>query len=169
MGLTILIIATCLIFGAIAFAASRGPLSMPKVPKPFTAKDMKRFTPKKTLFLIGPAPNHPPCRLQRRLLKPAVAALIRDDISVIEVYGDLPPRKNGEKIDWLDPSLLRHAMDAEEGFYVIYVDDDGKTVFKSEAPMVTSDILERAGLGAASVGGSSAAKKSLVLKKLSAA
>ena len=129
----------------------------------------KRFSPKRTLFVIGPAANAHACRIQRKLLKPAIAALIAEDVSVIEVYGQNRPRKNGEPMQWLDASLLRHAMDAEEGFFVIYVDDAGKTVFRREAPMLARDIAERAKLKAAFDPDVSGGKKSLVLKKLRAA
>lgn len=167
MGLTLLILATCLIFGAIAYFAARGPLPVAEIREAIRQAEPRRFSPQNTLFIIGPSANHNPCRLQRRLLKPAIAALIREDVSVIEVYGQARPTKNGEPIDWLDASLMRHAMDAEEGFYVIYVDAEGKTVFRSEAPMLARDIIERARLDGAVGGGP--AKKSLVLKKLRAA
>ncbi|HNR75546.1 MAG TPA: hypothetical protein PKM48_00315 [Parvularculaceae bacterium] len=168
MGLTLLILATCIIFGAIAYFAARGPLPVPDIREAIRKTEPKRFSPKNTLFIIGPTANHNACRMQRRLLKPAIAALIRKDVSVIEVYGQSQPTKNGEPIDWLDASLMRHAMDAEEGFFVIYVDDDGKTIFRSEAPMLARDIIERARLGGdAGPGGGS--KKSPVLKKLRAA
>ncbi|MCB2111922.1 MAG: hypothetical protein R3C42_01650 [Parvularculaceae bacterium] len=168
MGLTLLILATCLIFGAIAYFAARGPLPLPDFREEFRKTEPKRFSPRNTLFIIGPTANHNACRLQRRLLKPAIAALISEDVSVIEVYGLTQPTKNGEPIDWLDASLMRHAMDAEDGFYVIYVDDDGKTIFRSEAPMLARDIIERARLGG-DIGPGGGPKKSLVLKKLRAA
>ena len=87
---------------------------------------------------------------------------------MIEVYGDSKPRKNGEPIDWLDPSLLRHALNAEQGFYVVYVDDTGKTRFRSEAPMVTTDILRLANLEISQPGKNGSGKSS-ILKKLRAA
>lgn len=85
----------------------------------------------------------------------------------MEVYGEDTPTKNGEPLDWLDPSLLRHAMDAEEGFLTIYVNAEGKTIFRSEAPIPTSDLLDKAGLVRPK--GGPDYKKSLVLKKLQAA
>lgn len=169
MGLTLLILATCLSFGAIAYFAARGPLPLPDIRSAIREAEPKRFSPRKTLFIIGPTANHNACRMQRRLLKPAIATLIRDDVSVIEVYGETRPTKNGEKMEWLDASLLRHAMNAEEGFFVIYVDDDGITVFRSEAPMIARDIVARAQLGDDPARGEPAPKKSLVLKKLRAA
>ncbi len=169
MGLTLLILATCVIFGAIAYFAARGPLPVPDIRAAIKEAEPKRFSPKKTLFIIGPTANHNACRMQRRLLKPAIAALIREDVSVIEVYGLNRPTKNGEQMEWLDASLLRHAMDAEEGFFVIFVDADGKTVFRSEAPMLARDIIERAALGVDRGPGGAPTKKSLVLKKLRAA
>jgi hypothetical protein len=60
-------------------------------------------------------------------------------------------------------------MDAEDGFYVIYVDEDGKTVFRSEAPMLARDIVERARLGVGRGPGDEPSKKSSVLRKLRAA
>lgn len=168
MGLTLLILATCVLFGAIAHFAGRGPLSLPDIREAIRAAEPKRFSPRNTLFIIGPTANHNACRMQRRLLKPAIAALIREDVSVIEVYGQSRPTRNGDAMDWLDASLLRHAMDAEEGFYVIYVDEEGKTLFRSEAPMLARDIIDRARLG----GGFTPRgpeKKSSVLKKLRAA
>lgn len=169
MGLTLLILATCVIFGAIAYFAARGPLPVPDIRAAIKETEPKRFSPKNTLFIIGPTANHNACRMQRRLLKPAIAALIREDVSVIEVYGLNRPTKNGEQMEWLDASLLRHAMDAEEGFFVIFVDADGKTLFRSEAPMLARDIIERAALGVDRGPSGAPTKKSLVLKKLRAA
>ena len=162
------IIATCLIFGIVAAVASFRPTILPDLRSQFAKGDLKSFSPRKTLFIIGPCANHPACKMQRRLLKPAIAALIREDVSVIEVYGDDTPRKNGEPITWLDASLLRHAMEAETGFYVIYVDDDGKTRFRSEAPMLTVDVLSRAALDIKPPL-KPAANKSAVLRRLRAA
>ncbi len=169
MGLTIAIVSICIALGAFAAVAARGDFRMPDFAGILGRADLKRFSPRKTLFIIGPSEDHAACRMQRRLLKPAIAALIRDDVAVIEIYGDETPRTNGEPMDWLDASLLRHAMTAEEGFYVIYVDDDGKTRFRSQAPMLTADILERAGLDAPAARGSRAVRKSDILKKLRAA
>ena len=147
MGISFFIIATCLVFGFIAAVASFRPTLLPEIGGALReTPKVRRFSPRKTLFIIGPAQSHTACKIQRRLLKPAIPALIREDVSVIEVYGMNTPRKNGEPIDWLDASLLRHAMNAEEGFFVLYVDENGKTRFRSEAPMLTSDILRRARL-----------------------
>lgn len=170
MGLAFFIIAVCIVIGVVAALASFRPSLLPEVGSTLmkAKTDLKKFSPRKTLFLIGPGPNHPACRMQRRLLKPAIAALIRNDVTVVEVYGENTPRKNGEPIGWLDPSLLRHAMEAETGFFVIYVDDDGKTLFRSEAPMLTADILARACLDITPPRRSSKAK-SAVLRRLSAA
>ena len=132
------------------------------------ADPVKQFSPKNTLFIIGSAANHPACRMQRRLLKPAIPALIREDVTVMEVYGDDNPRKNGEAIDWLDCALLRHALNTEEGFYIIYVDADGKTRLRSEAPVVTADLIARSGLDIPTPNGKPP-KKSSILKKLRAA
>ncbi|MHA7871442.1 MAG: hypothetical protein ACX939_03740 [Hyphococcus sp.] len=171
MGLSFFIIATCLIFGFIAAIVSFRPTILPDIRANLRRPEaVKQFSPRNTLFLIGPSANHPACRMQRRLLKPAIPALIRQDVTVIEVYGEDTLRKNGEPIDWLDCSLLRHALDAEHGFYLIYVDDLGKSRFRNEAPMVTADILERARLDIPTPrGGDHAAKSSSVLKKLRAA
>ena len=172
MGLSFFIITTCLIFGFIAALLSLRPNLLPELganlrrarPDP-----VKKFSPRNTLFIIGPAANHAACRMQRKLLKPAIPAFIREDIAVIEVYGEDTPRKNGDPIDWLDPSLLRHALDAEQGFFLIYVDPDGKTCFRSEAPMVTADILRRARLDISAPHHRGSGAKSSVLKKLRAA
>ena len=170
MGLSFLIIAICLIFGAIAAVLALRPTIASEISanlkKPET---VRKFSPKNTLFIIGPSTNHQACKMQRRLLKPAIPALIREDVVVIELYGLETPRKNGEPISWLDPSLLRHALAAEEGFYVIYVDPEGKTAFRSEAPMVTADILDRAKIDISSANTAAQPGKSKVLKKLRAA
>lgn len=170
MGLSFLIIAICLIFGAIAAVLALRPNIASEMSatlkKPET---VRRFSPKNTLFIIGPSANHQACKIQRRLLKPAIPALIREDVVVIELYGLDTPRKNGEPIAWLDPALLRHALTAEEGFYVIYVDPEGKTRFRSEAPMVTADILSKARIDITAKSNAAAGGKSKVLKKLRAA
>jgi hypothetical protein len=167
MGLTALILAICVIFGAVAFFAARGPIAVPDIRAAIKSAEPKQFSPRNTLFIIGPSANHNACRLQRRLLRPAIAALIRADIAVIEVYGQNRPTRNGEEMDWLDAALLRHAMDAETGFFVLYVDGEGKTKFRSEAPMLARDIVARAGLGVDRR--PDPPRKSVVLKKLRAA
>ena len=170
MELTFAIIAICLVFGFIAALASFRPNLIPEIGTSLrNAETVKKFSPRNTLFIIGPSANHQACRMQRRLLKPAIAALIREDVSVMEVYGDATPRQNGDPIDWLDPALLRHALHAEDGFYIIYVDDSGKTLFRSEAPMVTADILRRAHLDITAPARAAASRKNAVLKKLRAA
>jgi len=169
MGMSFFIIATCLIFGFIAAVVSFRPNLLPDIRANLRrAEAVKQFSPRNTLFLVGPATNHPACKMQRRLLKPAIPALIREDVTVMEVYGEDTPRKNGEPLEWLDPSLLRHALDAEHGFFIIYVDEEGKNRFRSEAPMVTADILRRACLNIPPPKGDGPAKSS-VLKKLRAA
>lgn len=169
MGLSFFIIASCLIVGCIAAVGSFRPNLIPEIGANLRRADpIKKFSPQSTLFIIGPSANHPACRLQRRLLKPAIPALIREDVAVMEIYGDSQPRKNGEAVDWLDPSLLRHALGAEDGFFVIYVDENGKTRFQSAAPMVTADILRRAHLEIAAPARRNNSKSS-ILEKLSAA
>lgn len=147
MGLTLTIIAICLAFGGVAGVSALKPTLFADIRDQLRGVEtLKRFSPRNTLFIIGPTANHPACRMQRRLLKPAIPALIAEDVCIIELYGGETPRKNGEDIDWLDPALLRHALDADRGFFIIYVDHDGKTRFRSEAPMVTADLLVRANL-----------------------
>lgn len=169
MELTFAIIAICLIVGFIAALTSIRPDLIPEIGASLRpATEVRKFSPRNTLFIIGPSAGHAACRMQRRLLKPAIAALIREDVTVMELYGDDTPRQNGDPIDWLDPALLRHALDAEEGFCILFVDQSGKTVFRSEAPMVTTDILGRAQLDI-SAPDRRAAKKNAILKKLRAA
>ena len=169
MGLAVLFLGLATILGGVAWLAMRRPQVLAEIGATLKEAELKRFSPKTTLFLFEPTINHPPRRLQRRLLKPAVAALIREDIVVMEVYGDDPPRKNGEKVDWLDPSLLRHAMNADNGFHVIYVDEGGKSLLRSAAPMLAADILARIGLEAPLTLPAPGRKKSAVLKRLRAA
>lgn len=169
MGLSVLFLALAVILVGVAWLAMRRPQVLAEIGATLKEAELKRFSPKNSLFLFGPTTNHPPCRLQRRLLKPAVAALIREDIVVMEVYGDSPPRKNGEEVDWLDPSLLRHAMNADNGFWVVYVDENGKQLLRSAAPMLASDILEGIGLQAPIPLPPPGKKKSAVLKRLRAA
>jgi len=170
MGFSFLVIAICLSFGAVAALLSFRPQFLPEVTASLRKTEtVKKLSPRNTLFIIGPSSNHPACRMQRRLLKPAIPALISEDVVVIEVYGDDTPRKNGEPIEWLDPSLLRHALGAEEGFFVVYVDPEGKTRFRSEAPMVTADILARAKITIGAGQHDKKQDKSAVLKKLRAA
>ena len=170
MGLSFLIIATCLVFGFIAAIASFRPNLLPEINAHLRrAEPIKQFSPKNTLFIIGPSANHTACRMQRKLLKPAIPALIREDVTVMEVYGNDHPRKNGEIVDWLDASLLRHALNAEDGFYLVYVDGLGKTRLKSEAPAVTADILRHACVDLPAQSRRAKSSKSSILDKLRAA
>ena len=168
MGLSLLIITICLTVGGVSAVLSLRPGLLPELAAGLKQIDpVRKFSPRRTLFLIGPSANHPACKLQRRLLKPAIPSLIREDVTVMEVYGEDHPRRNGEQIDWLDSSLLRHAMDAQQGFYVVYVDEAGKTVFRSEAPIITADLLKHARLDIQSP--ASSKPKSSVIEKLRAA
>lgn len=169
MGLTVLFFALSVVLGGVAWLALRRPHVLAEIGATLKEAELKRFSPKKTLFIFGPTINHPPCRLQRRLLKPAIAALIRDDVTVMEVYGDLTPRKNGKEVDWLDPSLLRHAMNADDGFFVVYVDGEGRALLRSAAPMLAADILERIGLDAPLTLAQPSKRNSAVLRRLRAA
>ena len=170
MGISIVIIAICLIVGAAAAVLSLRPnIASEMTDSLRKTETVRKFSPKNTLFIIGPAANHQACRMQRRLLKPAIPALIREDVVVIELYGSDRPRKNGEPLDWLDPALLRHAIAAETGFNLIYVDPDGKTLFRSEAPMVTGEILRRARIEIDAPRPRAPSDKSSILKKLRAA
>ncbi|MEM6413472.1 MAG: hypothetical protein AAF720_02315 [Pseudomonadota bacterium] len=146
MSVTLIVIGICLCFGAVAAIAARGPFSFEVRPRAFTRDDLKRFSPQKTLFIIGPSADHSACRLQRRLLKPAIALIIREDLSVIELYGDEQPLKNGDEIDWLDPDLMRHAMGVSSGFHVVYFDQEGRKTFTSNAPIVSNDLFDKIGL-----------------------
>ncbi len=170
MGFTLFIIAVCLIVGGVAAVLSVRPNFAAEMTANLRkAETVRNFSPKNTLFIVGPAANHSACRMQRRLLKPAIPALIRDDVVVMELYGEDTPRKNGEPLDWLDPALLRHAIAAGTGFNLIYVDPEGKTQFRSEAPMVTADILRRTGITITTADAGSRGRNSKILKKLRAA
>jgi hypothetical protein len=176
MSLSVMIFAGCLVFGGIAALAARSAFRwQAMLPDLDTIRDVasvKRFTPRNTLFLFGPVSSHPACRLQRRLLKPAIPTLIREDITIIEVYGEERPLRNGEAIDWLDPSLLRHAMNADQGFSIVFVDEHGRASLRSEAPVITGDILARVAPHDAPMvlrKPATAKRNSAVLKRLKAA
>lgn len=168
MGLSLLVLAACLALGLVAAISTARPSLLPDIGASLRNIDpVRKFSPSNTLFIIGPAPNHQACRMQRRLLKPAIPSFIREDITVMEVYGDDRPRKNGEPMSWLDPSLLRHALGAEDGFFVVYVGDKGRTLFRSQAPMVTKDILRRARLQfSAPDGDPKVAQKAAMMRRL---
>ena len=142
MELSFIIIAGCLAVGLVAAVTNARPNTIPDLSAGLRPNERVRtFSPKNTLFVIGPAANTQACRMQRRLLKPGLPALISNDVHIIELYGDGAPKKNGETVDWLDPALLRHAMDVQDGFATIFVDEDGKTRLRSDAPVVMADVL----------------------------
>jgi len=87
----------------------------------------------------------------------------------MEIYGDTSPRLNGNPMTWLDSSLLRHALDAHEGFFVIYVNSDGKTVFRKTSPMLTEMIAERAELAINPIVPKSIPEQSDIIRRLQAA
>ncbi len=149
MGLSLLIILSCVLLGTFTVLASRHPVDLSALADGSSGEpglNEQHFTPRKTMFIIGPSRGHAACNLQRRLLKPALATLIREDISVMELYGDETPYRNGAALPWLDASLLRFAMDARQGFVVLYVDENGKTLFKRNAPMLGAEVLAASGL-----------------------
>ncbi len=133
------------------------------------AKSPKEFSLQNTLLIIGPEVNHPACRLQRKLLKPTIPMIIREDIAVMEVYGSNHPRKNGETLPWLDQALLRHALNAEDGFFVVYVDRNGKTLFRKQSPMLAEMIADSAGIPITPTHSPTPTHKSNILRRLQAA
>lgn len=168
MVFSIAVILVCLFVGATGVAlANSGDLLtwLLKMFSRISNQGLKHYSPRNALFIIGPSAKHAACRYQRRLLKPALAALISKDVSIIEAYGNATPQMNGQKIAWLDSTLLRHGMNVETGFHVIYVDENGQTLFKSEAPMVASDILKKLNF-AEPKSFSNSPSQSRVLKKL---
>lgn len=180
MEIALVILAFCLIAGSLAAMFAVQPKWLPELRQAMhwqgpaeqaevDVNPMRNFSLRNTLIIIGPHVNHATCRLQRRLIKPAVPLLIREDVAIMEIYGDGPPRKNGEVLTWLDPALLRHALDAEEGFAIVYLGDDGKTVFRRQSPMLTEMIAERAGLTVMAPQRSTDRQKSEVLRHLHAA
>ena len=119
MGLSFFIIATCLVFGFIAALVSVRPNIVPELRANLRRPEaLKQFSPRNTLFLIGPGAIIPPAGCSAVLLKPAIAGA---DPRRCLGYGSLWRRqrraKNGEPIDWLDPALLRHALNAEARFF----------------------------------------------------
>ncbi|MEM9706142.1 MAG: hypothetical protein AAF850_08710 [Pseudomonadota bacterium] len=108
-----------------------------------SSDDVRVFSPKRTVFILGPDASDQTCRIQRRFLKPVLAAFIRDEIAVVEAYGDDAVRRNGEPMGWPDAMLVRHALGAGEEFALILMDDDGRVAFRSERPVVGEEVLKR--------------------------
>lgn len=93
------------------------------------------FNPARCLFLIGPEKNDPDCTDQRRAMKPLLQTMLDHDLSIVEIYGDRPPSRNGRVIEWLDTEILRQTMNAENGFHLVYVNDQGRASFHSIDPL----------------------------------
>lgn len=180
MEMTLIFLAISLIIGSIAAIFAFQPQWLPEIhqARDWKSSDhdhmvaetpMRSFSLSNTLLIIGPEKDHTACQIQRRLLKPAVPLLIREDVSIMEIYGLAAPRKNGEPLAWLDPALLRHALDAEDGFSIVYVGDDGKAVFQRRSPMLTEMIIDKARLNVALPIKPKAKKRSSILAHLQAA
>ncbi|MEL6111814.1 MAG: hypothetical protein AAFR20_03325 [Pseudomonadota bacterium] len=180
MELTLIILAFGLIAGSVFAMVAARPSWLPELRSALHWKapaetisppggTNRNFTLRNTLIIVGPQVNHATCRLQRRLLKPAVPMLIREDVAIIEIYGDGPPRRNGELLSWLDASLLRHALNAEDGFTLVFVGEHGKTVFRRQSPMLTDMIADQAGLSVTPAPQKPGHQQSTVLRHLHAA
>jgi hypothetical protein len=167
MAMTVLFVVFCLLLGAFAAAAARRPGLLPAIGTHLKEARPKQFSPKHALFIFGPSAGHPACRLQRRLIKPALDSLLKEGVAVMEVYGNDIPLKNGEAMDWLDASLLRHALNVDGGFQLVYVDGTGKAALRSSAPILAADLADRTGLDIPLV--LTPRRRSSVLKRLSAA
>jgi hypothetical protein len=98
------------------------------------------FNPARCLFLIGPEKNDPDCTDQRRAMKPLLQTMLDHDLSIVEIYGDRPPSQNGRAIEWLDTEILRQTMNAENGFHLVYVNDQGRASFHSIDPLCDQKI-----------------------------
>ncbi len=98
------------------------------------------FNPARCLFLIGPEKNDPDCTDQRRAMKPLLQTMLDHDLSIVEIYGDRPPSRNGRVIEWLDTEILRQTMNAENGFHLVYVNDQGRASFHSIDPLSSQKI-----------------------------
>lgn len=99
------------------------------------------FSLSKSLLLIGPEVNFPRCSQQRKELARILQPLLQADYKIIEIYGDLPPAENGRAYEWLDNPLLRKTLNAEEGFHLIHVAENGHTGFHSGQPVVAEALL----------------------------
>ena len=115
--------------------------------KPETATDLavraseSPFELRRTLLLIGPTVNYAGCSEQRRMLKPVLDRLLAAGHRLVEVYGEKPPSQNGVRLDWLDNPLLRSTFDAETGFPLLYIDNDGRVKFRVAAPVTGEALL----------------------------
>ena len=99
------------------------------------------FELKRTLLIIGPQVNDPACSEQRRFIKPIVRQLLNGGHRLVEIYGHKAPAQNGVALDWLDNQLLRTTFDAEQGFHMLYVDDDGRMKFKVSSPILGDAVI----------------------------
>jgi hypothetical protein len=87
---------------------------------------------RRAIVIFGPEQNDVVCVMQRRALKPLLLRIRSLRISVIEVYGNAEPRKNGDLMDKADNLALRRALRARGGFHLFCLDDDGDIILHGQ-------------------------------------
>ena len=90
---------------------------------------------RRSLIIVGNNHNDPDCVAQRRALKPALIQVRQAQINVIEVYGTLVPRRNGQPLQWLPNDALRRSLGARSGFHLICIDDLDEVVLHMQRPV----------------------------------
>ena len=99
------------------------------------------FSLSRSLLLIGPELNFPPCSSQRKELRRILQPLLQAKYKIVEVYGTAAPSENGQPYGFVDNEALRKLMNAEDGFHLIHVEEDGRIGFHSGKPVVAEALL----------------------------
>ena len=112
------------------------------------------FDLRRSIVIIGAGQNAPDCVTQRRALRPLLMRLRNAGINVVEAYGEMVPRRNGQPLEWLDCDALRRSLGARHGFHLICLDNEAEVILRGRQPVseaVLSEMIageERAALPA---------------------
>ncbi len=136
------IIVILLMLGIAAFVAIRPKDFFVSVSQPVVSKSQDNpLELRRSLLIIGPSVNFPPCVEQRKLIKPIMSGLLKGGHQFVEIYGSRPATQNGMPLTWLDGELFRSTFDAEDGFHMLYVDDQGRIKCRFTAPVIGDALL----------------------------
>lgn len=97
---------------------------------------------RRSVVISGGKHNDRQCVLQRRAIKPLLPALTRAQINVVEVYGDLPVRRNGKPLDWVDVGDLRTVFSVHRGFQVHMFDNDAEITLRTHRNLSENTLRE---------------------------
>lgn len=103
---------------------------------------------RRSIVIAGRGQNDPACVTQRRAIKPVLMTMRAAGINVVEIYGEMAPRRNGKPLEWVSSRKLSKSLGVASDFHVVCFDDDGGVMLRSRRPVSEAVLAELISAGA---------------------